>query len=153
MGLFRKKSDQPSAPTQPRVISRSTNGDGSTPASESTSVQAANIAAPARVPVASPASISQAEARIIEIGRELLDLAKARQAGMFSGKFYQDKLMDWAMQDHGFKVQMFRFVDTFPVLTTSDMVHDHLVDYLSSRASARRRGWTSASRPGGSPRA
>jgi RHH-type proline utilization regulon transcriptional repressor/proline dehydrogenase/delta 1-pyrroline-5-carboxylate dehydrogenase len=35
------------------------------------------------------------------------------------------------MEDEDFKVQLFRFVDTFPTLVTPEHVHDHLVDYLS----------------------
>src|SRR5690606_23404730 len=37
----------------------------------------------------------------------------------------------WSMKDQGFKVQLFRFVDAFPALRTPDMVHEHLVDYLT----------------------
>lgn len=71
------------------------------------------------------------EARIRAIGDELLTKARTQKAGLLSARFYSDKLMDWSMQDHEFKVQLFRFVDVFPMLTTPDMVHDHLVDYLS----------------------
>ncbi|MEZ6243575.1 MAG: proline dehydrogenase family protein [Phycisphaerales bacterium] len=71
------------------------------------------------------------EQRTQEIGRDLLDRARAHKSGLLSARFYSDKLMDWAMKDHAFKVQLFRFVDAFPVLTTPDMVHDHLVDYLT----------------------
>jgi RHH-type proline utilization regulon transcriptional repressor/proline dehydrogenase/delta 1-pyrroline-5-carboxylate dehydrogenase len=39
--------------------------------------------------------------------------------------------MDWSMKDQDFKVQLFRFVDAFPVLTTPEMVHEHLMDYLT----------------------
>ena len=41
---------------------------------------------------------------------------------MFSAAFWSDKLMDWAMQDEAFKVQLFRFVDAFPRLKTADEV-------------------------------
>lgn len=71
------------------------------------------------------------EARIMELGSEMLDKARAHKTSMLSKQFYQDKLMDWSMKDHDFKVQMFRFVDAFPVLTTPDMIHDHLVDYMT----------------------
>ncbi|MCL4219988.1 MAG: proline dehydrogenase family protein [Phycisphaerales bacterium] len=71
------------------------------------------------------------EKRIIEIGSEILDRARKHKVGLLSAKFYQDKLMDWSMKDHEFKVQLFRFVDAFPVLKTPEMVHDHLVDYLT----------------------
>lgn len=62
---------------------------------------------------------------------ELLSAARAHKSGLLSAKFYSDKLMDWSMKDQAFKVQLFRFVDAFPTLTTPEMVHEHLVDYLS----------------------
>jgi len=74
---------------------------------------------------------SDLEPRIFAIGEEMLRVARNHKAGLLSSKFYSDKMMDWAMQDEEFKVQLFRFVDAFPVLTTPEMVHDHLVDYLT----------------------
>ena len=35
------------------------------------------------------------------------------------------------MKDEDFKVQLFRFIDTFPTLRTPEQVHTHLADYLS----------------------
>ena len=89
---------------------------------------------PARpVPVASAGAVSAGpdDPLIATIGGELLDRSRAHKAGLLSARFYQDKLMDWSMQDHNFKVQLFRFVDAFPVLRTPEAVHEHLVDYLS----------------------
>ncbi len=74
---------------------------------------------------------ADAEARIHELGEEMLGIARGHRSGLLSRQFWSDKLMDWAMKDHEFKVQLFRFVDAFPTLTTPEMVHDHLVDYLS----------------------
>ncbi len=71
------------------------------------------------------------EDRIAEIGREMLSLARANKTGLLSARFWSDKLMDWSMKDQAFKVQLFRFVDCFPALTTPDAVYDHLSDYLS----------------------
>jgi RHH-type transcriptional regulator, proline utilization regulon repressor / proline dehydrogenase / delta 1-pyrroline-5-carboxylate dehydrogenase len=71
------------------------------------------------------------EKRILEIGGELLSGARDHRSGVLSAKFYKDKLMDWSMKDHDFKVQLFRFVDTFPVLHTPEQVHTHLMDYLT----------------------
>lgn len=90
-------------------------------------------AKPAQVAVngAPPTTDQEAEARTQALGRELLSAARAHKTGLLSAKFYSDKLMDWSMKDQAFKVQLFRFVDTFPVLTTPEMVHDLLVDYLS----------------------
>ncbi|MBL8756971.1 MAG: proline dehydrogenase family protein [Phycisphaerae bacterium] len=61
----------------------------------------------------------------------MLDRARAHASGLLSAKFYSDALMDWSMKDQNFKVQLFRFVDCFPVLKTPDAVFDHLDDYLS----------------------
>ena len=85
-------------------------------------------ATPNPPPSATPTG--QREERIREIGVEMLGLARGKSS-LLSSKFWSDKLMDWAMQDHEFKVQLFRFVDAFPTLTTPEMVHDHLVDYLT----------------------
>ncbi|TVQ33720.1 MAG: aldehyde dehydrogenase family protein [Phycisphaeraceae bacterium] len=71
------------------------------------------------------------ETRIRALGEEMLAHARSHKTGFLTRQFWSDKLMDWSMKDHNFKVQLFRFVDAFPTLTTPEMVHDHLVDYLS----------------------
>jgi len=71
------------------------------------------------------------EQRIGALGAEYLEQARSHKTGMFSTQFWSDKLMDWAMQDQAFKVQLFRFVDAFPTLRTPEQVHDHLIDYMS----------------------
>ncbi|GAB5495736.1 MAG: L-glutamate gamma-semialdehyde dehydrogenase [Phycisphaerales bacterium] len=68
---------------------------------------------------------------VYQIGLQLLELARAGKAGIFSSKFYSDKLMNWSMKDQEFKVQLFRFVDVFPMLNTPEQVHEHLIDYLT----------------------
>ena len=91
-------------------------------------------ASPARV---APVAASHAgldrnlEAQIQTIGREFLDRARSQKAGVLSAQFWSDSLMEWSMKDPNFKVQLFRFVDAFPMLKTSEQVHDHLVDYLT----------------------
>ncbi|MFN0131590.1 MAG: proline dehydrogenase family protein [Phycisphaerales bacterium] len=71
------------------------------------------------------------EPRIRALGLDLLQRARGHKVGLLSARFYSDKLMDWSMRDQQFKVQLFRFVDAFPTLTTPEAVHDHLVDYLT----------------------
>ncbi len=73
----------------------------------------------------------QVESLVRRIGGELLAAARGHKAGMLSAAFWSDKLMSWSMKDPNFKVQLFRFVDAFPTLTTPQSVHEHLVDYLS----------------------
>ncbi|MCH2143544.1 MAG: proline dehydrogenase family protein [Phycisphaerales bacterium] len=71
------------------------------------------------------------EQLILTRSREFLAKARVNRSSMLSGGFWSDKLMDWSMKDEAFKVQLFRFVDAFPMLRTPEQVHDHLVDYLS----------------------
>ncbi len=71
------------------------------------------------------------EARTFEIGKTLLNEARRRRGGVLSSQFWSDQLMRWAMRDPAFKVQLFRFVDVFPMLKTSEQVHAYLVDYLT----------------------
>ncbi len=71
------------------------------------------------------------EQRTRQIAADMLARARDRKLGFLSTRFYSDKLMNWSMKDHDFKVQLFRFVDVFPVLNTPEMIHDILVDYLS----------------------
>jgi RHH-type transcriptional regulator, proline utilization regulon repressor / proline dehydrogenase / delta 1-pyrroline-5-carboxylate dehydrogenase len=71
------------------------------------------------------------EAAIREIGERMLAKARDHKQGLLSKAFWSDKLMDWSMKDHEFKVQLFRFVDAYPTLATPEIVHDHLVDYLT----------------------
>ena len=71
------------------------------------------------------------ERRAQEIGRQLLKSAREHKAGLFSTKFWSDQLMNWAMKDPAFKIQLFRFIDVFPMLDGPQVIHDYLLDYLS----------------------
>lgn len=103
----------------------------------------------ARAPAPSPPVSKDREQRIRRIGSDMLDRARSAKSGIFNARFYQDKLMDWSMKDHTFKVQLFRFVDAFPVLTTPEMIHDHLVDYLTQPGVKPPPGMDLALRAGG----
>ena len=80
---------------------------------------------------AAPHTSDAVEARTLEIGTALLTAARSHAAGVLSAKFYSDALMNWSMKDQAFKVQLFRFVDAYPALASSQDIHEHLVDYLS----------------------
>jgi len=66
-----------------------------------------------------------------EIGRQLLAEMRDHRAGILSSRFWSDQWMSWAMKDPAFKVQLFRFIDVFPMLRTPEQIHDYLTDYLS----------------------
>ena len=74
---------------------------------------------------------SQRERRIFEVGSQMLERARRHKSGVLSAKFYSDALMEWSMKDQNFKVQLFRFVDCFPMLKTPEAIFSHLEDYLS----------------------
>jgi len=78
-----------------------------------------------------PGGDSPLEARIFEFGSDMLRRARGHKTGILSSRFYSDALMEWSMKDPNFKVQMFRFVDCFPMLKTPEAVYDHLNDYLT----------------------
>jgi len=98
----------------------------------------APASSPGRSAAAGPSALRPAatavdpaiESRITAIGVAMLDAAR-REKGGLSVQFLKDKLMDWAMKDEAFKVQLFRFVDAFPMLRTPESIHEHLVDYLT----------------------
>ena len=56
---------------------------------------------------------------------------RKHRTGLFSAGFWSDQLVAWAMKDPAFGTQLFRFIDVFPMLRTSEQVHDYLLDYLS----------------------
>jgi len=70
------------------------------------------------------------EARTRQIGQQLLAAARERSASVLSSRFWSNRLLTWAMSDPGFKVQLFRFVDAFPMLQTPAEVYQCLVEYL-----------------------
>ena len=78
-------------------------------------------------PVSKDSSHAGGGSETIRLGRQMLEIARRHP----DAKGLKDKLADWAMQDDAFKVQLFRFVDTFPMLPDSDSVHRHLTEYLS----------------------
>ena len=71
------------------------------------------------------------DSRTLDIGRELLAEVRERRTEWFSRRFWSDRLMQRAMRDDAFKVQLFRFVDAFPALRSPAAVYDCLVEYLT----------------------
>jgi RHH-type transcriptional regulator, proline utilization regulon repressor / proline dehydrogenase / delta 1-pyrroline-5-carboxylate dehydrogenase len=74
--------------------------------------------------------LAQIERTTQEIGRYLLTHADRAQPTMLERRWWDDRIMAWAMQDESVKVQMFRFIDVLPMLSTSDAVTEHLQEYF-----------------------
>ena len=73
------------------------------------------------------------EGKIQAVGNRFFDAMEAAEApSLFTKKGLYGALMDWSMKDETFKVQLFRFVDVLPTLTTSSEVARHLSEYLDN---------------------
>ena len=70
------------------------------------------------------------EERTQTIGRELFDRLGRRSPSIFHGRWWEDRLMSWAMSDEAVKVQMFRFVDVLPMLKDHVAIAKHLDEYF-----------------------
>lgn len=73
---------------------------------------------------------AQIERTTQEIGRYLIERAAGSQPTVLDRRWWDDRIMSWAMQDESVKVQMFRFIDVLPMLATSDAVTRHLHEYF-----------------------
>jgi len=65
-----------------------------------------------------------------EVGREILDRRQRPLNTIFQRRWWDDRIMAWAMADEAVKVQMFRFVDVLPMLRDSASVTRHLHEYF-----------------------
>ncbi len=75
------------------------------------------------------------EKRIREVGRGLYGLA-SDVPSIFNKRRWMGRLMDRAMKDAEFRVNLFRFIDVLPSLKTSDLVVSLLQEYFSGVAGA-----------------
>ncbi len=70
------------------------------------------------------------ETRVLETGKELYQLLGDGKPPAFKKDYWSGRVLEWAIKDEAFKVQMFRFVDVFPYLKTSSEVARHLQQYF-----------------------
>lgn len=78
----------------------------------------------------STSDLAQIETETQRVGRYVLDHLKHSRPNLLSRRWWDDKIMAWAMADESVKVQMFRFVDVLPMLHTSESVVRHLQEYF-----------------------
>ena len=69
------------------------------------------------------------ERRTQEIGHDLLDRLEHRTPSLFHGRWWENHLLNWAMEDEAVKLQMFRFVDVLPMLREHTSIARHLEEY------------------------
>jgi RHH-type proline utilization regulon transcriptional repressor/proline dehydrogenase/delta 1-pyrroline-5-carboxylate dehydrogenase len=74
--------------------------------------------------------------QILKTAETLTDRMKGEKPSLFSKSRWLRLILDLAMEDDEFKVDMFHFVDALPMLTTNEQVSQHVRDYrlLEKRA-------------------
>jgi len=73
----------------------------------------------------------QLEAGILARGREFFAALGNEIPSILNKNFWTGKVMDWSMSHEDFKVQLFRFIDVLPCLTTGEMLNYHIQEYFS----------------------
>ena len=68
--------------------------------------------------------------RILLRGREFFVFAGDEKPSVFDKHFWTGKIMDWSMHHGDFKVQLFRFIDVLPNLTTDKALARHIREYF-----------------------
>ena len=75
------------------------------------------------------------EDRIHDCGRQFFTTIGDERPSLFNKSAWTGKLMDACMRNERFKVQLFRFIDVLPYLTTMDSFSRHLDEYFGSEES------------------
>ena len=65
-----------------------------------------------------------------EVGETVLSLIPRRGPHVFQRRWWDDRIMSWAMQNESVKVQLFRFIDVLPMLNRREEVTQHLQEYF-----------------------
>ena len=70
------------------------------------------------------------DTKIIDRGKAFFSTIAGEKPFLFNKGTWMGKVMDWSMQNDQFKIQMFRFVDAFPTLTTGKLLTEHIREYF-----------------------
>lgn len=68
--------------------------------------------------------------QILQLGEALYAKMAGETPGVFNKDYWQGRILEWAMKDPSFKVDMFRFVDVLPMLERKEQVASHVKEYL-----------------------
>jgi RHH-type proline utilization regulon transcriptional repressor/proline dehydrogenase/delta 1-pyrroline-5-carboxylate dehydrogenase len=70
------------------------------------------------------------EAEILLRGLALWKRIQGQVPGVFNRTYWQGRILEWAMKDPSFKIDLFRFVDVLPTLTSTEQISSHMRQYL-----------------------
>ena len=68
--------------------------------------------------------------KVVEKGMLIFHLMETEQPAIFDRRRWAGELMNLAMRDPALKVQLFRFIDVFPTLTSTELITSHLRQYF-----------------------
>jgi len=71
------------------------------------------------------------EANIVRRGMAFFAAIGNESPSIFNKNWWIGKVMDWSMNNEDFKIQLFRFIDVLPYLTTEEMLVRHIQEYFS----------------------
>lgn len=74
----------------------------------------------------------QLEQNIVARGKEFFKSISGEAPSIFNKSWWTDKVMNWSMQNEDFKIQLFRFVDVLPYLTTTASLQRHIREYFGA---------------------
>lgn len=75
------------------------------------------------------------EAETQDLGRRLWSQLAGTAPSIFDRRWWDDRILSWAMTDESVKVQMFRFVDVLPMLHSHESITQHLQEYFDEVSS------------------
>lgn len=70
------------------------------------------------------------EQLVTTIAANLTQAMKKEEPSVFDKDFWTGRMLEFAMKDPKFKIEMFRFVDVFSVLDTNEQVAQHIKEYF-----------------------
>lgn len=70
------------------------------------------------------------ETRVFEKGQEIFRLMEEETPSLFNRSWWAARVLDMAMRNRDLKIQLFRFLDVFPSLTTTELVIRHIEEYF-----------------------
>jgi RHH-type proline utilization regulon transcriptional repressor/proline dehydrogenase/delta 1-pyrroline-5-carboxylate dehydrogenase len=73
------------------------------------------------------------DARITARGRDFFASISSEAPSIFNKAWWTGKVTDWAMRNEHFKVQLFRFVDVLPYLSTGESLGRHIEEYFTAQ--------------------
>jgi RHH-type proline utilization regulon transcriptional repressor/proline dehydrogenase/delta 1-pyrroline-5-carboxylate dehydrogenase len=72
------------------------------------------------------------QTRIVTRGKEFFTTISGETPSIFNKGRWMGMVMDWCLKNEDFKVQLFRFVDVFPSLSTAAQLTGHIREYFAA---------------------